>query len=152
MSNKVFNFKTQMAVGDKGESEFCLYYPELEPLKSKEKSVDFILKDGRIVEVKTESRCMNTTPNFFMETMSHGKIGGPWRAKQDGVDDFVVYFIQNKTFFWFEPITLCDRLEFLITTKKFKLKTIWNPNWTAEGYAIPRSELEDVTLKQDVFI
>jgi|SRR5882724_650284 len=151
MSSKVFSFKTQMAVGDLGESSFLKTYSELIPVKSTERAVDFILKDGKTVELKTDDYAMERTANFFMEITSHGKLGGPYRAQQDNVDFFVYYFIKNKTFFWFNTKTLCAKLDEIIPIHKFKLKTIQNRGWSAEGYAVPRELLECVLLKTDVF-
>jgi len=140
-----------MAVGDLGEKAFIESYPILAPVKSKDRAFDFDLKTGSTVELKTDDYDMEATKNFFMETSSHGKLGGAYRAKQDNVDYFVYYFIKNKTFFWFNTIKLCEKLDELIASKKFKIKIIRNNGWTAEGYAIPRSELECVLMKKDVF-
>lgn len=151
MSKKVFNFKTQMAVGDKGEKSFVESYPELAPVKSDDRAIDFHLKDGKSVELKTDDYAMEATENFFMEITSHGKVGGPYRAKQDDVDYFVYYFIKNKTFFWFDTMKLCDALDAIIPVKKLKLKTIRNHGWEAQGYAVPRESLEHVLMRKDVF-
>ena len=155
MSRKVFNFKAQMAVGDKGEKAFRECYPELVPVKSKEREVDFHLKDGKTVELKTDDYDMAATENFFMEVSSHGKLGGPYRAKQDDVHFFVYYFIKNKTFFWFNTNILCNKLDDIIPSKKYKIKSIKNRGgqntWCAEGYAIPRSEFDDILIRKDDF-
>ena len=151
MSKKVFNFKTQMAVGDKGEKSFVESYPELAPVKSADRAVDFHLKDGKSVELKTDDYAMEATENFFMEIMSHGKVGGPYRAKQDNVDYFVYYFIKNRTFFWFETLALCNALDKIFFANKLKLKTIRNNGWEAQGYAVPRESLESVLLRKDTF-
>lgn len=151
MSKKVFDFKKQMAVGDSGEKQFCLHYASLNPVKSEDRAIDFHLSDGKSVELKTDDYAMEATLNCFMEITSHGKLGGPYRAQQDNVDYFVYYFIKNKTFFWFETKKLCEKLDILISSRRFKVKSIRNKGWTAEGYAIPRSELEEVLLKTDVF-
>jgi hypothetical protein len=149
--SKIFNFKTQMAVGDRGEKSFVESYPELAPQKSEDRAIDFILKTGASVELKTDDYDMSATSNFFMEVTSHGKLGGPYRAKQDNVDYFVYYFIKNRTFFWFNTNKLCDALDLIISEKKLKLKTIRNNGWEAQGYAVPREALESVLLKKHVF-
>lgn len=148
---KVFDFKTQMAIGDIGENHFCTRYADLAPKKSVERAVDFHLADGRSVELKTDDYPMDSTANFFMEITSHGKLGGPYRAQQDNIDLFVYYFLKNQTFFWFETKTLCPRLDTLIKSNRYKIKIIKNKGWSAEGYAIPRAEFESVLLKKDVF-
>ena len=140
-----------MVVGDKGEKSFVESYPELAPVKSEDRAIDFILKTGASVELKTDDYDMAATENFFMEVTSHGKLGGPYRAKQDNVDYFVYYFIKNRTFFWFDTVKLCDALDLIIPAKKLKLKTIRNNGWEAQGYAVPRESLESVLLKKHVF-
>lgn len=151
MSKKVFDFKTQMAIGDIGESHFCSRYAFLTPKKSEERAIDFHLSDGKSVELKTDDYPIEATANFFMEITSHGKLGGPYRAHQDNIDFFVYYFLKNQTFFWFDTKTLCPKLDELIKSNRFKIKIIKNKGWSAEGYAIPRAELESVLLKKDVF-
>jgi len=143
--------KDQLAVGDKGERLFCEFYRDLEPVKSKDRAIDFHLKDGKSLELKSDDYEMSRTENFFMETLSHGKLGGPFRALQDKVDYFVYSFPRNKVYFWFSPETLCGELEKLIASNKYKIKTINNKFWTAEGYAISREVLEPFCLKVDIF-
>jgi len=156
MSKKVFNFRAQLAVGDRGEKAFREYYPELIPIKSEEREVDFHLKDGKSVELKTDDYDMSATENFFMEVSSHGKLGGPYRAKQDNVDFFVYYFIKNKTFFWFNTNILCLKLDELILERNDKVKSIQNRGgnntWTAQGYAIPRIEFKSIIIREDCFL
>src|SRR5271170_7514484 len=100
--NKVFDFKAQMAIGDQGEKDFLERYTSLAPKKStKDRAVDFILGDGKKVELKSDSYSMEETENFFMEIygcITTSKLGGPLRAKADNIDYFVYYFPKNKTF------------------------------------------------------
>lgn len=154
MRGKTFGFKTQMGIGDAGERDFRTSYPELKPEKSEDRAVDFILSNGQTVELKTDTYPMEKTPNFFMETLSDtnsGKLGGPWRAQQDGVAYFVYYFVTDKTFFWFDPKQLCLRLEKLIAEKKYRIKSIANRSWTTQGYAVPREDVADLCLRRDSF-
>ena len=82
------------------------------------------LADEKKLELKTDTYLMEDTENFFMETESHGKPGGPWRALGDGIDFFVYYYIKNNSFFWFHPKSLCKKLDKLIRSGRFKPKTI----------------------------
>lgn len=150
----VFDFKQQLAVGDIGEKEFQSYYKHLEPKKSEDRKYDFILVDGQTVELKTDTYDMSATGNFFMELFSDtkkGSIGGPWRAAQDDVRFFVYYFRSNKTFFWFESKLLVSELDKILLVGKYKLKSIRNKGWTAEGYCIPRETLKAILYKEDTF-
>lgn len=152
--DEVFDFDAQLEVGNDGEEDFKRYYKSLRPKKSEERKIDFILGDGQTVELKTDTYEMDKTPNFFMEmfgSVDESKIGGPWRAMQDGVNLFVYYFPKNKTFFWFKTEVLCKRLDSLVASGRFQPKEIRNKGWSARGYAIPRNELDEVLLKKDAF-
>ena len=151
--SKVFDFNEQLNVGDVGESDFKKYYQRLGPIKSNDLRIDFILKNGLMVELKTDTYDMAKTPNFFMELYGNEqrKLGGPWRTKQDGVSLFVYYFKKNKTFFWFNPITLCELLDTIIKDRGLTTTKIVNSGWVAEGYKIPRVDVESVLMRKDVF-
>ena len=97
---------------------------------------------------------MERTANFFMELFGdaqEGKMGGPWRAMQDGLDYFVYYFPKNKTFFWFKPVELCTRLDNLVAKMGLKPKEIKNKTWSTIGYAVPREMLADIEHRKDTF-
>lgn len=150
----VFDFDTQLEIGNDGEAAFRKYYRQLGPKKSNNRQFDFVLDDGKTVELKTDTYDMDKTPNFFMEMfgdIAEGKIGGPWRALQDGVFYFVYYFPKNKTFFWFETVKLCKLLDQVITQMGLIPKEIRNKTWTARGYAVPRMTVSAALLRQDTF-
>lgn len=152
MSKKLFDFKAQMNIGDKGESDFMRFYADLKPVKSPDRAADFILSDGKTVELKTDTYGMDETANFFMEIFSDsrtGSIGGPYRALKDNIDYFVYYFKKDGTFFWFDTKTLCDTMTLIGT--KCKTRDIRNKGWTAQGHLVPREWLEVVLLKKDKF-
>lgn len=149
-----FDFAQQQVVGDRGEKDFVRCYPILHPKKSEDLSFDFIINGGASVELKTDDYCMRDTKNFFMETVSDtesGKLGGPFRAFKDGITFFVYYFIHDKTFFWFDTAKLHAKLQELIATGRYPLKSIKNKGWTTTGYAIPREALDPVLMHQDYF-
>lgn len=151
---KTFSFNEQLEIGDVGEKHFKEHYANLGPVKSDKYEVDFFLKNGKSVELKTDSYDMEATDNFFMEMISDinsGKLGGVFRAKQDNVDLFVYYFLKNKTFFWFDVNKLHQRVEDLILTNKYKIKSIKNRRWTTQGYALPRSKFEDIIAIKQTF-
>jgi ABC-type proline/glycine betaine transport system substrate-binding protein len=154
MTNKIFGFKAQMDVGDKGESDFKKFYEKLKPVKSEDRAIDFVLKSGKTVELKTDSYAMDATANMFFETISSkdsGKLGGVFRAEQDNIDFFVYYYSTDKTFYWFEVKRLAKAVTKLIESGRFKVKSIRNCGWTTEGYALPREELKDVLMKVEKF-
>lgn len=150
----VFDFDKQLSVGNEGETHFRQYYADLHPIKSDDTRFDFVIDKNRSVELKTDTYDMEATPNFFMEMFGDavkGKMGGPWRALQDNVDFFVYYFPKNRTFFWFEPITLCSLLDDIIAQGQLEPKEIKNKTWSAIGYIVPREALQSVLIRKDVF-
>lgn len=156
---KVFNFQDQLRVGDAGESDFIRIYEKLEPVKSKNnRKIDFTLNNGKTVELKTDSYSIEKTENFFMErnTILPDKKdipGGPWRSKEHEVDYFVYYYINDKVFYWFDPISLVKKLDKYI--KENKVKPVAIPNrdgkgktFRSYGYKIPRKDMLEVLLKE----
>jgi hypothetical protein len=147
--SKIFNFKNQLNVGNVGENLFIECYKNAQ--KTDGRVADFIM-DGKTIELKTDTYSMDNTPNFFMER--YGNIqtfadGGPWRAKNDNLDFFVYMFLNQKTFFWFEPNSLCGFLDKYILD--LKPKTIDNRTWAALGYAVSREACKDYIIKVDKF-
>jgi hypothetical protein len=158
-SKKIFNFADQMRVGDIGEAHFAETYKKLEPVKpEKNRKIDFMLKNGKTVELKTDSYDMEKTPNMFMEkeTVTEQKtiLGGPWRSLDHKVDFFVYYYLKNKTFFWYEPKALCETIEKYIKLEDLKPIAIQNRNrddkggFKSFGYKIPRKCLEKILLRE----
>ena len=156
---KVFNFKDQLRIGDIGEADFIKIYEKLEPVKSKNRQIDFTLNNGKTVELKTDSYPMDKTVNFFMEknTILPDETdipGGPWRSREHKVDYFVYYYMTDKVFFWFDPITLCKYLDKYIKTNKVKPIAIPNRDsngktFRSYGYKIPRADIVEVLLQED---
>jgi hypothetical protein len=154
MSYKVFDFQKQKKVGDSGESEFVSFYKKEKPIKSKDRKIDFIIKSGRTIELKTDTYPMKKTENFFMELHSDSRketLGGPWRALRDGVDFFVYYYQNDTIFFWFETKKLCNALDRIIKKESPVLKRVRNRGWDASGYIIPRDLLQGIELRIDTF-
>ncbi len=152
---KKFDFKSQMKVGNSGESDFKQYYAELEPLKSVEDlKYDFTLKNGKTIELKCDTYPMEKTPNFFMEYYSDvnkEKIGGPWRAAKDNIDYFCYYFNKNKVFYWFNPNELVSFLDTYIELNQPNYKYIGNRGWVTNGIAIDRDIVGHLVKRKDIF-
>lgn len=152
---KKFDFKKQILTGDIGEKDFYNFYKKLSPVKSEDDlAYDFKLKNGDTIELKTDTYNMENTPNFFMEyysDMKAQKMGGPWRAYNDSVKMFVYYFIENKTFYWFNTKDLYNVLEKYIASKNPRLYSVVNKGWITKGFVIPRKELDSALIKIDTF-
>lgn len=146
---KVFDLDTQKLKGGKGEKAFLKQYASVKAAKIQDcPEYDFTINDTETVELKTDY--YEGSPNFFMERFSDHKAktpGGPWRAKEDNVRWFVYYFVKEKIFYWFNPLTLCEFLDKYIVTQAYvKIK---NTAWTTIGYKIPKVEINDLATKVD---
>lgn len=146
---KTFDFKKQLKIGAKGEDLFLSLYPEAK--KADGIKYDFTWR-GKSVEIKTDSYDMGATPNFFFEHISDvksmesakTKMGGPWRALEDGVDYFVYLFSTQKKCFWFKPKPLVEFLDEHIKTLGYKV--IRNRGWSSRGYAVAREKVAHLYL------
>lgn len=149
--SKLHNFKQSKLIGQKGESIFLTFNPDIIQLSGLK--ADFISKTTNTkYELKSDSYDMNKTKNFFIERWSKpGKPGGPYQAKQSGSHVYVYFFVKNYTAFFFNIDRLLAKLETLNLDVDFKLCSVQNEGYTTQGYKIPRELLEDVLLKKVVY-
>lgn len=141
----MFDFKQQLNAGAEGEALFLKLYPWLN--KADGIVFDFE-RDGKTVELKTDTYSMSKTPNFFMERHSdkaRQTLGGPWRAARDNVDFFVYMFLAEKKCFWFRSKELAGFLDTHCANKR----TIDVPNktWTTCGYLVNRKDVEHLVIR-----
>lgn len=157
MADRYFNFDDQFRTGVVGENDFVRVYGEMGATKSVDRKADVVLGDGKTVELKTDTYDMAKTPNFFMEQLTvsdnGSNLGGPWRSKEHDIDYFVYYFLSNKVFFWFTPVTLCEFLDKYIA--EHGLRPIKIPNkdrrggyYEALGFKIPRDSVKPVLIRE----
>ncbi len=147
MPSEVFGFKKQLDVGTIGENLFIKHY--IGSTKSDGRKFD-ISFEGKKVELKTDTYPMQKTDNYFMErygSIEDKKIGGPWRAKEDGVDYFVYLYLANKIFFWFDSAQLVTFLDEY--TKTMRGKTIANRTYSTLGFCVPRDALQHLVVRTD---
>jgi hypothetical protein len=151
MKQKVFGFKNQLKVGNKGENYFIKCYHKLNPRKSSSKEIDIIIEDNKKVELKSDSYSMDKTPNFFLEKIGNnvsGKLGGAHRAVADGIDWFVYLYMNDKTFFWFKPE---DLKNFIDSNKQLEEKRVLNKSYHSIGVLIPRELVKHLVFRTDTF-
>lgn len=144
--SKLFDFKTQLAVGDLGEQTFARHYPKATRLDGRKG--DFELPDGRKVELKTDSYSPDRTPNFFMERYSSFEKkspGGPWQAKLHGVELFVYGFASDSFRYWFETNKLVEWLE--ANEPSYRPMMVRNKGWQALGLLVPRASLKHLEIE-----
>lgn len=148
---KTFDFTEQLKIGNTGEVAFAARYPNLTKLDGRKG--DFITPTGRVVEVKSDNYSSNLTPNFFMERWSstiEKKPGGPWQSSLHGCHYFVYLFIKEGLVYWFKLEELVPWLN--EHEKEFQKRSVRNKGWTAEGWLVPRSELEHLMVKKDLLV
>lgn len=137
------NFRTDLARGQVGEALFHKQFPHLTRLSGRE--ADFIDENtGATYEIKTDSRSLAATPNFFMERWSDlekQKPGGPWQALGKGITYFVYMFPVSNAIYIFDTATLVTALELLESPNK---RNIANRTWTTQGWLVPRSEIIEI--------
>ena len=156
MSDRIFDFDSQLKLGTQGENHFLTVYGVMGWQKGVE-PVDFILPPSRTAELKTDDYDMEVSPNFFMEfTTDSGngkKPGGPWRARNDKIDFFVYYFIRHSVFFWFRTDDLCKFLDDYVERSGLSTVPVANIDangtpYHALGYKIPRRKVQHLVLKE----
>lgn len=136
----MFKFNDQLSVGGSGEELFLSLHPWLN--KADGIKFDFE-RDGKTVELKTDTYSMASTKNYFMERYSdteRGTPGGPWRAAKDDVTYFVYMYLPEKSCFWFNSKELVHHLDIYCAGRR--LVEIPNKTWVTTGYLVPRIAVE----------
>ena len=134
---KVYSWKQQLEKGMKAE-ELFLDICHLNLTKSDTRDYDFVTRDGRKVELKTDFYGEERTPNFFMErwsVMEQEKPGGPWQSKGKQVDLFIYLYADTGTYYVFSDLrALCRVVE------KMNLPVVpdRNKRYARGGYTVPR--------------
>lgn len=148
---KIYKFNEGLKTGKEAEREFFNLFNKKLKLSwgDGHKTSDFYVNEKDGLELKTDYWSMSTTPNFFMEQYSYDKIlGGPWQALQKGDKYFAYWFYKDNTVFFFNLQKLVDRLENI--KNEYSMKNIKNEKHLTRGYAIPRTEFEDIYKKVSI--
>lgn len=142
VDKKIFDFKKQLAYGNKKELEFIEIYPKQLVIADSRK-YDFDLKNGKTLELKSDNYDADKTTNFFMERYSdmYKKTpGGIWRAAEDDIDIFIYWFPKNKLYFEFTKLKNLAKVLDKITDGMY-VQTVRNASWITAGYKVPRDLL-----------
>lgn len=144
----IFDFNKQNDLGKQGEQFFQRAYPLVKKLDGFK--ADFIALNGDLIELKTELRSIQDTPNFFIEYESNSdSLGGPWRSVAHNIKYYVQMYYPSNTFFWFLAKELVSKLENLIENKEiYYCASIYNKKYTTTGYIVKRELLKDIYFKQ----
>jgi hypothetical protein len=141
------NFKRDLEAGKSGEAAVQKLWPELVLLNGK--GADAVLPNGELVEIKCDRYDHSKTSNFFIEYLGDiesGKLGGPYKAEQDGCEWFVYYFQNPGIAYVFNVHDLLYELQTYILVNNPSLVEIKNSRWTTVGRKIPRSALTPVSV------
>lgn len=144
---KIFDFKEQLKIGEKGEELFLSYYPDLTRLDGRKG--DFIGYSKRKIELKCDSRTTRDTPNFFIERLSNiekQSPGGPWQSLASQVHYFV-YLFADGVIYWLETAAFIEHLE--KHENSYAKRVIKNKGWSAIGYLVPRASVEHLIIKKE---
>lgn len=138
---KVYSWKEQLEKGMKAEQLF-LDICHLHLTKSDTRDYDFITRDGRRVELKTDFYGEMKTPNFFIErwsVMEDKKPGGPWQSKAKKVDLFIYLYADTGVYYVFYDLAaMCAAVDKL----NLPVIPVKNKGYCGGGYKVPRQALK----------
>lgn len=132
-----YNFKSSLRQGQKGEDAFHKLFPDW--TRSDGRKEDFVMPNGKTVELKTERRTTDETPNLALELESSpGRPGAIQRAVADGIDYIIYYFADGK-YFVYKPqellVVMSDPL------KIYRTVAIPNTTYNTRVLLVPRKDL-----------
>lgn len=142
---KIHNFQKSRKIGRKAESEFHeLFKDKVERLDGY--AADFqVLRNGKTIELKTDSHDPCKLPNFFMERYSYGEEpGGVWQALKKGTDYYVYWFPKTMEFYVYKVASLVAKLEELYPRPW--LINIRNQAHNTRGFLVRRDKLDKIRI------
>src|SRR6185312_12765516 len=135
----VHHFSKSLKAGNIGEEIVLSLWPEL--IRIDGRRGDFHLGSNKL-EVKTESRSLSQTENFFFERYSNYEKrtpGGVFQALEHEALLYSHFFIKDLTLFLFFTKALAAHLEHRDESELIMIK---NPTYNTAGYKVPRKEVE----------
>lgn len=145
-------FQVSLKQGSDAERLFNELYPNLKRL-SKSYEADFsYTKDGVTKYYELKTSFLNNPRNFYIEKYSNPSIfrlGGPFKAKEQGIDYFIIWLKKEGKIFWFNTIKLINKIEDLIKAQIIKEVKL-NKEKVATGFIVPVTILQTVADKVDI--
>ena len=133
------DFKSSLAKGHEGEIYMQSLFPKWRRTDGYKE--DLITEDGKLVEIKTESRTTEQTPNVALEwASSPGRPGAIERACKDGVT-YLIYLFADKKYFVYDPVKVWAFMR--KNYAKYRRVSIVNPTYYSTVLLVPRADLED---------
>lgn len=139
------NWHKDLKFGNEAELAFMALYPDM-LTRTDGRNGDLIRNDGVKIELKTERRSSTDTGNIFFEEFSNrdtARLGGPFRALEDGSGLFVVFFFGDKKVFVYNT---GDVVKYLVDTRG-TYKQLIIRNSKATGYAVPIDDIKHLEVK-----
>ncbi len=144
MTHKVWSFQKQLAFGEAQQEAFRAVYHR-PTLVYDGREYDLLDDKAARIELKTESRSLADSPNFFFErwrSLEPKKAGGPWQAMQNAATVFIIWVPKDGVYFVFTDIPwLCRAVVAVAEKLVAKEHVIRNRGWAASGWALPRESI-----------
>lgn len=143
--SKVFHFGQSLKQGNRGEDRLLKQFPNLR--KGDGRKVDIYTPSGKHIELKSESRTIEETPNLAIEIgHSNGSIGALDRACQDNID-YLVYMFGCGTIFTYNPKQLKEFLD--KSSVNFRIVQVKNKSYTTFVKLVPRELVKHLQISFD---
>ena len=143
--SKVFHFGESFRQGTIGENRLLEKFPNL--TKGDGRKVDIYTPSGKRLELKSESRSTEQTPNLAIETgHSNGALGALDRACEDDID-YLVYMYADGETFTYNPKELKAFLD--STELKFREVKVKNKAYMTHVSLVPREAVKHLEREFD---
>jgi hypothetical protein len=142
-------FSTSYAQGRSHEERLCQLFPRHFELLPGTSGDIRIRGTGELLELKAETRSLNPaaeryTDNIFVEvrTSSGRKLGGPFKALQDGCAYYAVLWATDERLHVYPAQAFADRATEWCREHRSEMRKVWTEGnyerFFSEGFPIPR--------------
>ncbi len=150
-------FSDSYAQGRSHEERLCQLFPDKLELLAGTSGDIRIRGTGELLELKTERRTLDVesklyTPNVFVEarTSSGRKLGGPWKAVEDGCTYYAVFWASDERLHIYPAKAFADRAAEYGREHRDEIRKVWTEGkweiYYSEGLPIPRSVFADLLM------
>lgn len=143
---KQYGFRKQLLLGNEAEVSINLRFPSWKRTDGRRE--DFVLPNGKTLELKSESRSVTATPNLALELhSSSGNPGAIERAVAHGVH-YICYMFANKDIFVYRSTELWQYLE--TNKSRYRNIKINNGSYLTTVVLVPRRDVAHLLCTQEV--
>ena len=138
-----YNFRSSLKQGAAGEDRLHKLFPAW--TRKDGKKEDFVTPEGKKVELKTEGRTTEQTPNLALEwESSPGKPGAIRRACDDLID-YIIYLYADDKYFVYRPEEL---LLFMVENEDlYRMVKVQNSTYTTLVLLVPRDAVKHLLVE-----